>query len=579
MAPWGRCASPHNERSNPRVSSARAESSRVWFPAPWRAPAWARAAEQPFDLVVVGGGITGAGVARDAALRGMRVALFDRGDFGNGTSSRSSRLVHGGVRYLEHGHLHLVLESSRERRRLLRIAPHLVRPLAFTWPVYAGARIPLWKVKAGLTLYDALAFFRNVAPHRRLAPEEVLRDEPYLLSDRLRGGARYYDAAADDARLVLANVIAASEQGAVTLNHATVERVGANSDAERTWRVEVRDFVTGTLHEVRACTVVFALGPWSDDVAQIIGRETPRARVLGSLGAHIAVDRRHVNNAGALTLLAPVDGRVFFVLPADDLTIVTTTETQARHSPEDTRAARADVQYLLRALNHYFPAANLGYEDVVAAWAGVRPLVAPAVSPNVARALTSASREHAIVEAEPRLLVVTGGKLTTYRAMAEEVVDRVVKRLQSRFRGAVTHRVPLPGGELADLRVAIEAVCRVVGDQPFAERLVHAYGSRWPTVTARVHAEGPAEGYLATHAPYLVGEALYNVENELAMTLADVLIRRVRVAFELRDHGLEIATHLANALAARFGWSSTDVAAAVDDYQATVARQFAIDQR
>jgi glycerol-3-phosphate dehydrogenase len=577
MAPSDRRASPHNERSNPRVSSPQVERSQAWFPAPWRASAWARAAQEPFDLIVVGGGITGAGIARDAALRGMRVGLFDRGDFGNGTSSRSSRLVHGGVRYLEHGHLHLVLESSRERRRLLRIAPHLVRPLAFTWPVYAGARIPLWKVKAGLTLYDALAFFRNVAPHKRLAPDEVLRDEPHLLADQLRGGARYYDAAADDARLVLANVIAAAEQGSVVLNYAAVEKVAANNEAQRAWRVDVRDAVTGALHGLRAHAVVFALGPWSDGVAQIIGRDAPSTRVLGSIGAHIAVDRRHVNNAGALTLLAPADGRVFFVLPADDLTIITTTESPSRRAPQDARASRADVNYLLNAANHYFPAANLGYDDIVAAWAGVRPLVAPTGSPNGESALSSASREHSIVETEPRLFLVTGGKLTTFRAMAEEVVDRVGQRLPQRFRDVVTHRVPLPGGDLPDLRRAIEAVCRTVGDQPLAERLVHAYGSRWPIVIARVRAEGTAAGYLATRAPYLTGEANYSVEHELAMTLADVLIRRMRLAFEQRDHGLEIATQLANALGARFGWTAADVDSAIREYQATVERQFTID--
>lgn len=568
-----RGASPHNERSSPRVSSVPAESSRVWFPAPWRAAEWTRALEQPFDLIVVGGGITGAGVARDAALRGLRVGLFERGDFGSGTSSRSSRLVHGGVRYLEHGFLHLVLESSRERRRLLRIAPHLVRPLAFTWPVYAGARIPLWKVKAGLTLYDALAFFRNVAPHRRLAPDEVLRDEPYLLRENLRGGARYYDAAADDARLVLANVIAAAEQGAVSLNYATVERVGAWDSVRGTWRVDVRDAVSSTLHQLQARAVVFALGPWSDDVAQIIGRTAPAARVLGSIGAHIAIQRRHVNNAGALTLLSPMDGRVFFVLPANHLTIVTTTETPARHGPEDARAARADVQYLLNAVNHYFPAANLGYEDVIAAWAGVRPLVAP---PNGSRTLTSASREHAIAEPQRSLFVVTGGKLTTFRAMAEEVVDRIANRLLPRYRESVTHRVPLPGGELYDPRGAIESVCRVIGDQALAERLVRAYGSRWPSVIAR--ATGSTHvGHPASGAQFLAAEALYAIERERAMTLADILIRRAPLAYEHRDHALEIATHLAGELGARWGWDAVDVAAAIGDYQAAVERQFAID--
>lgn len=531
---------------------------------------------QPFDLIVVGGGITGAGVARDAVLRGLRVGLFDRGDFGNGTSSRSSRLVHGGVRYLEHGHLHLVLESSRERRRLLRIAPHLVRPLAFTWPVYAGARIPLWQVNAGLTLYDALAFYRNVAPHRRLAPDEVLRDEPHLRTDQLRGGARYYDAAADDARLVLANVVAAAEQGAVTLNYATVERVGPKDESRGTWRVDVADAVTNSAHQLHARSIVFALGPWSDDVSQILERDAPASRVLGSIGAHIAVERRHVANAGALTLLAPSDGRVFFVLPAQDLTIVTTTETPARNGPEDVRASRSDVQYLLSAVNHYFPSAQLGFDDVVGAWAGVRPLIAPPA--NGSRSLTSASREHSIVETEPLLFVVTGGKLTTFRAMAEEVIDRVAKRLLPRYRAAVTHRVPLPGGELHDTRVAIEGVCRIVGDQRLAERFVALYGSRWPAVFARARAEQAIADSLTSRSRYLIGEVLYGVENELAMTFADVLIRRVRVAFEQRDHGLVLATQLAKTLAPRCGWSSDDVAAAIREYETDVERQFAIEE-
>lgn len=506
----------------------------------------------------------------------MRVGLFERDDFASGTSSRSSRLVHGGVRYLEHGHLHLVLESSRERRRLLRIAPHLVRPLAFTWPVYAGSRMPLWKVTVGLTLYDALALFRNVASHRRLSPDDVLRDEPYLLAERLRGGARYYDAAANDARLVLANALAAAEQGAVAINHAAVARVHARDSARGTWRVDVHDAVAGTQHQLETRAVVFALGPWSDDVSQIIGRQAPATRVLGSLGAHVAIQRRHVNNAGAVTLLAPQDGRVFFVLPAGDLTIVTTTETPAPQAPEHARAARRDVQYLLSAVNHYFTAANLGYDDVVAAWAGVRPLVAP--PPNATRSLGSASREHSIVETEPSLFVVTGGKLTTFRAMAEEVVDRIAKRVLPLFRPAVTQRVPLPGGELHDLRAAIEGACRVVGDQRIAEQLVYSYGSRWPSVVAQRRADRAAPENVSAHAPYLEAQALYGIEHERAMTLGDLLIRRVPLAFEERDHAFEIATQLATALAARLGWSRAEVDAALHDYRSAVERQFAIAQ-
>ncbi|MEW5915239.1 MAG: glycerol-3-phosphate dehydrogenase/oxidase [Gemmatimonadota bacterium] len=523
------------------------------------------------DLVIVGGGVTGAGIARDAALRGLRVALFEREDFASGTSSRSSRMVHGGVRYLEHGHLHLVLESSRERRILLKIAPHLVRPLAFTWPLYAGARIAGWKLTAGLTLYDALALFRNVSRHRRLAPDEVLRTEPALRTESLRGGARYFDAAADDARLVLANVIAAVEQGAVALNHAVVEKVSRVSDASGEWALEVRDAAGNAAHQVRSRAVVFAIGPWSDDVPSIAGLAKPTARVVRSLGAHIAVPRARIGNSGALTLIAPSDGRVFFVVPARELTIATTTESPSHCAPAEVRAGRGDVAYLLNAVNHYFPAARLTNDDVIAAWAGLRPLAAP----NVHGALTSASREHSIVESEPGMFVVTGGKLTTYRAMAEEVVDQLARRLLLRETHSVTQRVPLPGGELPDVPAAITAAHSVASDDAIAQRLVGAYGSRWPLVLGR----NEDLQRIDVHAPYLLAEATYAVERELAVTLADVLIRRVPLAFERRDHAVAAAARVATHFATRFGWNGLDVRAAVDLYEQSVQRQFEIDDR
>lgn len=540
------------------------------FPAPWRDVAWQTVQQRVFDIIVVGGGITGAGVARDAALRGLSVALFDRGDFACGTSSRSSRLVHGGVRYLEHGHVHLVLESSRERRRLLQIAPHLVRPLAFTWPVYAGARVGRWKLAAGLTLYDALALFRNVAHHRRLAPDEVLRDEPALLAHALKGGSRYYDAAVDDARLVLANVVAASEQGAVVLNYAAVERVRTAGGEAAQWHVDVRDAFSGSTVRARGRSVVFAIGPWSDDVPRITGSEAPQAHVVASLGAHIAVDRRRVRNTAALTLIAPANGRVFFVLPAKNLTIVTTTESPSHAPPEEARASHADVAYLLAAANHYFPSARLTPADVIAAWAGVRPLAAP----NEPSDLTSASREHAISEPRHGLYVVTGGKLTTYRAMAEEIVDRVAAPLLARFRRAVTHRVPLPGGDLRDVRAAIETACRVVGDQDVAERLVFAYGARWPRV---VDTRDPnARDRLEATAPYLMCEVRHAIEREFALTLADLLLRRVPIAFERPDHAVDVARRVAIELSARFGWSATQVDESLRDYQAAAEQTFGV---
>ena len=276
-------------------------------------------------MLVIGGGITGAGIARDAAMRGLRTALVERDDFASGTSSRSSRLVHGGVRYLEHGHLHLVFESSRERRTLLRIAPHLVRPLRFTWPVYRGARIPLWKLGAGLFIYDALAVFRNVENHRLLASKEVTCQEPSLKREDLVGGAIYYDAATDDARLTLANVMAAEEAGAIAVNHAMVVRMVR--DGDRIVGPIVRDDTSDIELSVRARVVVNATGPWTDVVRAMDGNGVGNT-VRATKGVHIAVPRERLATHGALTLVSPADGRVMFALPSTATTILGTTDTR-----------------------------------------------------------------------------------------------------------------------------------------------------------------------------------------------------------------------------------------------------------
>ena len=224
-------------------------------------------ARDEYDLLVVGGGITGCGIARDAALRGVKVALVEKDDFASGTSSRSSRLVHGGLRYLEHGYLHLVFEASGERRRLLRLAPHLVRPLEFIWPVYAGARVPQWKLNAGLTLYDALALFRNVGTHRRLSIRQIAAREPALRHEGLVGGARYFDAATDDARLTLANAIGAREAGAVVVNHAMVAELLVRDGAA--YGARIVDVLDAVRIDVRAKVIVNATGPWSDDMRRL----------------------------------------------------------------------------------------------------------------------------------------------------------------------------------------------------------------------------------------------------------------------------------------------------------------------
>lgn len=525
----------------------------------------------PFDVLVIGGGITGAGTARDAAMRGLRVALVEQSDFASGTSSRSSRLVHGGVRYLEHGQVGLVFESSRERRTLLRIAPHLVRPLPFTWPVYRGARIGRWKLAAGLTLYDALALFRNVGRHQRLDARGVTSYEPHVSQQRLVGGARYWDSATDDARLTLANVLSAQRAGAVVANHVRV--IGMLRDGNRIGGASVVDVETGAMVEVRARAVVNATGPWSDKVERLV-RSGAATALRGSKGVHVSVPRSRVGNTAALTLTAPQDGRVMFVLPSGAFTIIGTTDTFDDVRPEDVRANERDVAYLLESANHYFPDAALTRSDVVSAWAGLRPL---AVAAGGGSSASAASREHAISEVEPGLVRVTGGKLTTYRSMASQVVDAVQRSLGGAPTKSLTAHEPLVGGDVADIAREIGDATRVIEDGVVAERLVHAYGSVWRDVWALVGNDDLLRTRIAPERPYLLAELRHAVEHELARTFGDLLIRRTPVAFETQDHGRNAARRIAPSVALWLGWDSAATEAALDAYDQEVARMFTID--
>ncbi|MFN2564581.1 MAG: FAD-dependent oxidoreductase [Gemmatimonadaceae bacterium] len=531
-----------------------------------------------FDLLVIGGGVTGCGVARDAALRGLRVALVEKNDFASGTSSRSSRLVHGGLRYLEHGHLRLVFESSAERRRLLELAPHLVRPVAFTWPVYEGARVGAWKLTAGLALYDALALFRNVGRHRRLSAAEVVAREPRLRRDGLVGGASYFDAATDDARLTLANALGAAAAGAVVVNYAEVR--GFRSVPVD--GASVIDRRTGRVLEVWARVVVNASGPWSDTLRRLEsaaagdGARGPMGppMIRGSTGVHIAVPRERVGNRGALTLLSPVDGRVMFVLPDAVHTVVGTTETPTTVSPDDVRATEQDVAYLLESANRFFPEARLTEADVVSAWAGIRPLAAAAAPGE----LGSASREHTISHGPGGVIAITGGKLTTYRVMAAQVVDAVERRLGRSARRAPTADAPLPGGDVASLPAELAAARDATGADDIAHRLVYAYGNAWKDVWKCATDSPNGASRIVPGLPYLMGEMVYAVERELACTLGDLLIRRTRIAFETADHGWSTAPAVADAAAPVLGWDARRKEPELEEFRAEIGRVFEIER-
>ncbi len=535
-----------------------------------RAVALSSMAAEPVDVLVIGGGITGAGIARDAALRGFRVALVDKGDFGAGTSSHSSRLIHGGLRYLEQRGFRLVFEASRERRVLLRIAPHLVRPLPFLFPVYRGARVPGWKLRAGMWLYDVLAAFRNVKSHRWLSTKQVRRAEPALKDRGLTGAALYWDAQTDDARLVLATMRSAARAGALVANYAEVTSLLTPDGRVR--GAAVRDVLSGETRTVRALIVVNAGGPWVDGLRRM---DDPAAPPLlrATKGAHVAVPRRRIGHERAITLFSAIDGRVMFVLPWGDLSYIGTTDTDADASPDTVRVTADDVTYLLRSANAAFPNAHLAANDVVSVWVGLRPLLRQdqAASPS------QVSREHRIVESAQGLITIAGGKLTTYRVMARDVADRVAARLHELDGRPIaprppTDRLPLPGGEAAELDVVFEAARARGMSEATARHLVASYGSETPAIVNLVERDRGLGAPIAPGRPEIWAEVSHAVEREMALRVQDVLIRRLHLFYEYAEQGTAVAAPVALRMKKLLGWDDVREAEELVDYFKLVER-------
>jgi glycerol-3-phosphate dehydrogenase len=533
-----------------------------------RAQDLAAMARDPVDLLVIGAGSAGAGIARDAAMRGIRTALVDKGDFGSGTSSRSSRLIHGGLRYLELYDWKLVFEASRERRILLRIAPHLVWPRSFLFPVYSGSRVPRWKLAAGLWLYDALALFRNVRAHRMLGKHALLRAEPALRERGLKGGARYYDAQCDDVRLTIANVRSARAHGALVANYVRLDQLELADGRVRGGRLT--DLTGGGTFAVRALTVVNATGPWSDDV-RALGGDAPLLR--RTKGTHVVVPRERLGNNEALTLTSPIDGRIFFIVPWGDLSYIGTTDTDTVQDADSVAPDAADVVYLLRSANAFFPAARLQPEDVLSAWSGLRPLLKPADVRNPG----AVSREHRIEEGRAGLISVLGGKLTTYRAMAAQAVDLVLRQLHAidgrpAGIGCRTAEEPLPGGEVRDLSIIIRDAERDGIPADLAERLAKMYGSETPAIIRLARTDpGLAEPIVAGY-PAIRAELVHALRREMAISLADLLIRRTHLFYEVTGHAAAEAAGIVDLVAAELGWDGVRKASELAAYLDQVRR-------
>lgn len=386
--------------------------------------------DAPFDLLVVGGGIVGSGVARDAALRGLRTLLLEQADFASGTSSRSSRLLHGGLRYLAQGRVGLVREASVEKMRLSRLAPHLCQSLAFVFPCWKGSGWPRWKLSIGARLYDLLCG-RNLGGSRGYGAEALLNRLPGLRPAGLTGGVSYYDGFTNDARLVVDTLRSAA--GATLLNYA---RFAGGRPADGGWRCAARDELGGRTAEVRARAVVNATGAWA------AGLPHSGVRLRLTKGVHLVIDRARLPVPDAVVL--PEGDRILFAIPWGERLILGTTDTDYGGDPAAVRADPADVDYILGVVNAAFPAARLEAADVIATWAGVRPLIAPARA--AAGAPSDVSRSHVIRMASPGWFDVAGGKLTTYRLMAEQAVDQVGRFLGARLRRSPTAELPLTRG-------------------------------------------------------------------------------------------------------------------------------------
>lgn len=528
----------------------------------------AEIAAEPADILVIGGGITGAGVARDAAMRDLRTVLVEQADLGSGTSSRSSRLIHGGLRYLETGRIGLVLEANRERRILLHIAPHLVWPLPFILPLHRGDRIGLWRLAAGMWLYDALALFRNVRLHRMLGKRALLEAEPMLRERGLLGGARFYDAQCDDARLVLATARSAIHHGALVANYIAVRSL--ERTAGRVVGAEVEDVLTGQRATVRAGVVVNATGPWADRVRWL---EDPAAEPLlqPTKGVHVVVDRARIDHHEAIIFTSPIDGRILFILPWGDLSYIGTTDTDTKEPPDAATVSDEDIVYLLRSANARFPNARLSVDDVRASWVGLRPLLAERGSES------SRSREHAIVQGLGGMITVAGGKLTTYRSMAREVVDRAMREL--RFRDgrprraeARTDEEPLPGGEAADLATFRERGLEIGMSPETVEHLLRHYGTESAGICNLGARDRGLLRRLAPPHPAIEAEVIHAVRRELAQRVEDVLVRRTHIYYEHAAHGVAAASRVAELMGAELGWDGARIRVEAARYAELAAR-------
>lgn len=521
-----------------------------------------------FDVIVIGAGINGAGIARDAAMRGLKVLLLDKGDLASGTTSWSTRLIHGGLRYLEHGELGLVRESLRERERLLRIAPHLVKPLPMLIPVFEKARRGKLTIRAGMIAYDLLSFDKSLARHHMLSREEALTRAPGLNPEGLRGAFIYYDAQIEYAeRLVFENALSAFQHGAAILTYARVDKFIVENEEVR--GVEFTDVLGGTTHAARSRFTVNVSGPWVDEVLLGTNRRTDRL-ICGTKGSHLVVDKFDAAPADALYVEAKEDGRPFFIIPWNGAYLIGTTDLPYSGNLDEVAADEAEIDYLLNETNRVIPHARLTRDAIRYTYSGIRPLPCRTASDP-----SSITRRHFIRDHAPALrgfASIVGGKLTTYRNLSEQTVDLLFKKLGRERPECRTADELLPGATAEGVASFVEQF-KTESNLPeaVAERLLRIYGTRAKEVLELASSDVELLKPFNSQTGAIGAEVLFSFRDEMAQTLTDCLMRRTLVGMNAAA-GLDAVETAARLAQKYLGWDDDRATREIAGYRKYVRR-------
>ncbi len=551
-----------------------------------RARNLARLEHEDFDVLVIGGGVTGAGVALDAAARGYKAALVEKTDFASGTSSKSTKLVHGGIRYLPNFDFALVHEALTERGILLKNAPFLVEPIGFVLPLYKGDRHPVglpfttpggvglrFILGIGLRLYDLLAGKRNVQRHRHLSRVDVLRAAPALMQKGLKEGFLYYDAQTNDARLTMALIHTAARHGAVIANHAEV--TAFVSEQEKLTGAVVRDRLSSQELTVRSRHIINAAGVFAEEVEALTGK-APQVSIEPSKGVHLVLSREQIKLQDFAVVLPETDDRrILFIVPWGSRAIFGTTDTGSGDLNHPV-ATGSDVSYLLAHLNRYL-ALNLTTDDIISTYAGYRPLVRPGRGTNYSPA--KLSRTHAVLESPSGLVTIVGGKLTTYRRMAQDTVD-VLCRRDGRALSRPTERLPLHGSaNWPDAEHELQTQGARLGLS--ARTITHlgkSYGAEAAEVLKLIESDASLAQPLIDDLPYVRAEVLHACRSEMAMTPYDVLARRTSITLEDRRRGLGVVEEVAALMAKELGWTAEQRQAMIEAFRAAIQEELAAEK-